>query len=297
MIFFGKQLSIKVLTMRSIADYFHRPAFSLVNKNTTEIRDTAASSSSPLTEPPPSSFLEQIPRETPSDDSPQVSVPETTSTSHLAAPQQSFQSTESAAAQSSLSRSFHASHRIVKGGKEVVISSDGDDTDFSSLDDTEDFLKPKGKQDKDELSAMRTNKALLADTSAPKYKNTIDSLVHDAVGDNEVEANVARVKAAFQSNDDGTAGAGPSTTEAGQGLHEDMLTSTLGDGEDGGGLRRLLDALRRTEALEQDRVWRFFTQDEPLPPAPEFPRDLIAPGTYMDVLRGLFCISNRLHSC
>lgn len=296
--------------MRSITDFFHRPAFSRVNKdhtpeaNATQAKTAATSPSSPLTEPPPSSFLEQISREMHDDvetrpnDKIQVLI---TGTGPQPAPlQQSFQSAESAAGLSSLGGSFQSSQRIIKGGKEVVISSDGEDTDsISSLEDPGELFRPKSQQTQLEVSterqsAMRTDKAFfLAKTSAPKYKNTIDSLVHDAVDDNEIEANVARVKATFvrsQSNDDGIPGAGPyKEAKTKHGLQEDMLTSALGDDEDGIGLQRLLDAVRRTEALEQDRVWRFFAQDENPPPAPEFPRDSFQPGTYMAVLRGLFC--------
>jgi hypothetical protein len=69
-----------------------------------------------------------------------------------------------------------------------------------------------------------------------------------------------------------------------------MLTSALGDNDEGSGLQRLMDAVRRTEALEQDRVWHFFDPDQKLPPAPDFPRHLFPQGTHLAMLRGMIYI-------
>jgi hypothetical protein len=117
-------------------------------------------------------------------------------------------------------------------------------------------------------------------TSPKKYKHTIDSLVYDAVDDNEIEANVARVKARFtQNSPDGN----DSTSSVKKGLNEGVLTSALGEGTDDGiGLQRLLDAVRRTEALDHDRAWRFFDGTQKLPSAPEFPRHIFTSGTHLD---------------
>ncbi|KAJ5092625.1 hypothetical protein NUU61_007495 [Penicillium alfredii] len=287
--------------MRPVTDFFNRPSFSRVNQERTseqKIPEPSASPSSPLTEPPPSSALDPTPPEAPNDPSAQLNTAlwlsaqdNTTNASTL---QQSFQSTESAGL-SSLSESFPASQRIVKGGKEIVISSDGEDTDsVSSLEDPASlFTKkaPQAKQDNpsETKRAMRLDKTYLAQLSAPKnYRNTIDSLVHDAVDDHEIEESVAKVKATFgRSQPAGEHAVGVASEGAGAetGLHEDMLTSALGDNDEGPGLQRLLDAVRRTEALDQDRIWRFFGQAQEVPPAPKFPGELIAPGTYLAALR------------
>jgi hypothetical protein len=106
--------------------------------------------------------------------------------------------------------------------------------------------------------------------------------VTDAVDDNEIEARVAKVKATFAKPQPDN-----NTSTSGEGLHKGMLTSALGDNDEGLGFQRLMDAVRRTEALEQGRIWHFFDQDQRLPLAPDFPRDLFPPGTRLAMLRGM----------
>lgn len=179
----------------------------------------------------------------------------------------------------------------------MVISSDGEDTDsISSLEDPDILFAPRIKKPKkdepaDTKKPTGIDKALIAQLSKPKkYKNSIDSLVNDAADERKMEETVARVKAAFAQE--------PSIVEAplGQGrtqnnaLREEMLTSALGDDEDETDIKRLLDAVRRTEALDQDRVWHFLDRTQLTPAMPEFPRDLFAPGSHLAVLRGLLLL-------
>jgi hypothetical protein len=206
------------------------------------------------------------------------------------APAQSF---ESIPLPSSLNGSFNASQRILKGGKEVVISSDGEDTDCASdLEDPDVLFALDSKAKKAVLpppKRYQPNKSLLAQLSKPKkYKYTIDALVHDAVDDNEMEANVAKAKATFeqlqQTGADGGGGGGGGSKK---GLNEGMLASALGDDTDEGpGLQRLMDAVRRTEALEQNRTWRFFDDGQMTPATPNFPIELFPPCSALAGLRG-----------
>lgn len=203
------------------------------------------------------------------------------------APEQSFQSTGSAAPPSSLG-SFVASQRIVKDGKEVVISSDGEDTDsIASLDDADLLLGPKFRQQKQETKPIRVNKAYLQKPSASKtYKNSLDSLVHAAINDQETEANVAKIRAVFEPNDSRAVSGQDAGTKKKKDIQETALTSALKDPEDENHFRRLMDAVRRTEALDQDRVWHFFDQVQMTPAASVFPRDLFAPDSHLSALRG-----------
>jgi hypothetical protein len=203
------------------------------------------------------------------------------------APDQSV--TESIPLPSSLNSSFNPSQRILKDGKEVVISSDGDDTDsISSLEDPDVLFAPKNipkNAAPPPPNPYQPNKALLAQLSAPrKYKFNLDSLVHDAVDDDEIEANVAKARAHLQQNGvQGGAGASK------KGLNEGVLASALGgDSDDGPSLQRLMDAVRRTEALEQSRNWQFFDQGQLTPSTPHFPFELFPPGSPLAGLRGLF---------
>jgi hypothetical protein len=191
---------------------------------------------------------------------------------------------------SSLNGSFNASQRILKDGQEVVISSDGDDTDsISSLEDPDLLFAPKNKPKNappPPPKKYQPNKALLAQLSATtKYKYTIDSLVHDAVDDDEIEANVAKARATVvELQQNGVQGAAGGSKN---GLNEGMLASALGgDSDQGPGLQRLFDAVRRTEALEQNRTWRFFDYSQMMPATPKFPRKLFPAGSPLAGLTG-----------
>ncbi|KAJ5932105.1 hypothetical protein N7516_006594 [Penicillium verrucosum] len=178
---------------------------------------------------------------------------------------QSFQSIDSATELSSLNESLNESQRIMKDGREVVISSDGEDTDsICSLEDPKSLFAPHSK--KHEFTPAKFTKV----SSPKKYRNCIDSLVHDAVDDNEVEASVARARANYvQKQPDGKE---TGNKPYGTALNETMLISALGQNEDGVGGQRLIGAIRRTDALDHGRAWPFFDCTQTLPPAPNFHR-------------------------
>ena len=207
---------------------------------------------------------------------------------------QNSQNNESALPSSSQNENFLTSQRIVKGGKEVVISSDGEETDsVSSLEDPDILFVQKGKEPQNNAPkvhrAIQPNEALLAQLSAPKsYKNSIDSLVHDAVDDNEIEANVAKARALFATPTSSESNLGNGQVKTKKGLHESLLTSAMGndDEKDESALRRLLDAVRRTDALDRDHVWRFFDPTAPIPAVLEFPTHLVEPGSGLSGLLG-----------
>lgn len=251
--------------------------------------------SSPESSPAPTSAPTPAPASAPATASapvPAVAVEVAPPPAPVSASGQSFQRIASAPLLSSFGSSA-ASQRIVKDGIEVVISSDGEDTDsIASLEDPDVLFAPKNKNPKkfeptDTKKPTGMDKALIAQLSKPKkYKNTIDSLVNDAADERRMEENVARVKAAFaqeQQKEQAVLGKDGAKKNA---LREEILTSALGDDGDGTDFRRLLDAVRRTEALDQDRVWHFLDQTQMTPATPEFPRDLFAPGFHLAVLRG-----------
>jgi hypothetical protein len=259
-----------------------------------------APASSPLSEPPRSSITIDLTQDDNRKNEEDISALSRLDISPLRsasdkrpetfAPDHSFLSTESIPLPSSLNGSFNASQRILKNGQEVVIGSDGDDTDsISSLEDLDVLFAPKNKP-KNALppppKKYQPNKALLAQLSAPtKYKYTIDSLVHDAVDDDEIEANVAKARATVvELQQNGVQGAAGGSKK---GLNEGMLASALGgDSDQGPGLQRLFDAVRRTEALEQNRTWRFFDHSKMAPATPKFPRILFPAGSPLAGLTG-----------
>ncbi|KAJ5824788.1 hypothetical protein N7447_007128 [Penicillium robsamsonii] len=275
--------------MRTIKELlFNKPVFTRADSNSPPKKKEStelATESSPLTEP--SSFVfDQISPESEQDAEAHLSAALYLSTQDtlLQPPtwQQSFQSIDSATRVSSLNESFNGSQRIIKDGKEVVISSDGEDTDsICSLEDPKNLFAPKSKK-KDEFTPPKFPTRI---SSPKKYRHTIDSLVHDAVDDNEVEASVSRARANYAPKELNGEEPGNDPSGTGYALNETMLISALGKNEDGVGGQRLIGAIRRTDALDHGRTWPFFDCTQTLPQAPQFPRDLFAPGTSMDILR------------
>ncbi|KAJ5764625.1 hypothetical protein N7533_003306 [Penicillium manginii] len=244
--------------------------------------DDSLQVSSPLSDPPPSSSISfqgfSAPTPTPIPDSPNgpdaqlhASLSRTLSDNPLrsSAREESFQSTDSTVPPSTLDSS--SSQRIIKGGKEIVISSDGEDTDsISDLDDPSTLFSSTPEPKKEPTK---------------KYKNNIDDIVHDAVDDTEIEAKVAEVKAGLARSNGERATSKPARDNTA--ISERMLSSALGDTqeEDGSGLQRLLNAVRRTEALDHDRVWRFFDQVPTTPARLQFPNGHFPPGSKLAALR------------
>ncbi|KAJ6020392.1 hypothetical protein N7540_005896 [Penicillium herquei] len=178
--------------------------------------------------------------------------------------------------QPSLNESFQGSLRVTRRGQEVVISSDGEESDDSLDEDPLLSLMPKSG-----LSRPSVVIPVLRPTlPVPgKYKNTIDSLLQDAQKDVETEKKVAQAKAGFHTQRNNTENAG---------LHEKILTSALEDKDDddgGMGAQRVIEAVRRTEALDEDMTWRFLDQTQNILAALEFPRDLFHPGSSLGALR------------
>ncbi|EHA25545.1 hypothetical protein ASPNIDRAFT_211385, partial [Aspergillus niger ATCC 1015] len=149
------------------------------------------------------------------------------------------------------------------------------------------------------LNGAKSNNRSRFPVKVPKYSNTLDSLVVQAVDDNETEAGIAKLKAAFEKEDMRKNGKQDdvkhSTHLPTTQLNEDTLASALGDQDDEMGLRRLLDAVRRTEALDLEKSWHFFDYKSELPPAVDFPKECIDQDGFMFRLRVsvLNCFAER----
>ncbi|KAL4786020.1 hypothetical protein BJX76DRAFT_148052 [Aspergillus varians] len=295
---------------RKITNYFRCPNFALAAQDTSRsdsLGEDPAPQSSPLTE------LSQLPSDftipdTPNGPSSQLNrslllstgdPTDNDTTDHDPAPQSSFQSVGTGT-------SFSSSQRILKKGKEVVISSDGDESDsVGSLESPDDllarFLGPKtpktpatpttseahtGDDEKTTRHTLKTLKPRSVSrfqSAPPTYKNSLENLVMQAVSDNETEAGIARLKASLKVESDRKPLSG---AHKASNLNEGVLASAIDDGaDDSMGFQRLLNAVRRTEAFDLGKSWSFFDLNTPLPPAPEFPRECVCPGTYLGVLR------------
>lgn len=216
-----------------------------------------------------------------------------------------------AGASASASASFDHSQRIVKNGREVVISSDGEDTDSVGSLDLEapdamftKFAKPSavtspGPKD-DDVFAPRATRSSDSKTgrfgkskkTSKVYRNTIDTLVTQAVDDNETEAGIAKLKATLERDRalreaDANGFDQASGLDEVSGLDEGVLTSALVDEQDGEmEMRRLLDAVRRTEAFDLEMIWTFFDYGRGVAPMLDFPRKSVSKKTYESALTG-----------
>ncbi|KAJ9210919.1 hypothetical protein DTO166G4_7505 [Paecilomyces variotii] len=306
----------------NIMDFFKRsriPQVENVEQNNdpkspeTAQKDTVHTSSSPLSDPPSSLLLKSSPSQS-SGSGPDSqlkrslirSIPQPANGDDTG--QQASRSA-SAAPDSFMNGSFDSSQRIVKNGREIVTNSDGEDTDsIASLESPEDFFnklsaptEPKEDAEtmnKDGTRNLRSTRGQLKRNTmdnffaqkipTPKYKHTLDTLVTDAVDDDETEAGVAKIKSAFDSSKKASRASDSLAAHDGDrnmGIHEDVLASAVGEGDDKPGLQRLLDAVRRTEAFDQEKIWSFFEKEIPIPSPPKFPRDSILPGTRQAALR------------
>ncbi|KAL4924741.1 uncharacterized protein BDV17DRAFT_295108 [Aspergillus undulatus] len=282
---------------RKTTSWFKKPEFALGAED--------ATSESPAEDPAPqSSPLTDLPQISPSDittpDKPDGPSSQLKRSLICAAEnlvddtpvlQSSFQSAGTGA-------SFSSSQRTIKKGKEVVISSDGDESDSTgSIEDADGLLaqfltpaKPTVPSDSetntgdDAKATLRSGKIAKPRSilSAPKvYKNSLNNLVMQTVSDNETEAGIARLKASIEAD-----AARKNAPQKASKLHEGVLASAIDDGNnDSAGVQRILDAVRRTEAFDLGKSWSFFDLQTQLPPAPDFPRDCVCPGTYFAILR------------
>jgi hypothetical protein len=285
---------------RTIKDYFKRPSFV---QNSKYIQP----SSSPLSDPPsdfPSHFAssQQLPE-------PHVEPQrkDTPSPDHSAQP--SHGSNGTFRRSSSLGGSFNSSQRIVKNGQEMVIDSDADSLDsVESLEAADELLNKfldftskkrdmEGNRGPSSKLGTRKNKnplnfRAMSESQGRKYKFSMESLVTRAVNDDEAEASVAKAKALLHGDNKTTSTlhSGSQTEITAPNLHEDVLASALATDDQETDLQRLLNAVKRTEAFEQEKSWSFFG-DRLSQEAPEFPRDSIDPSSSESFLRGRTFVS------
>ncbi|KAL1970382.1 hypothetical protein VTN77DRAFT_5542 [Rasamsonia byssochlamydoides] len=321
---------------RTIMDYFRRPPFPLRqdepvqndSKSSSDPDPTPAADqpSSPLSDPP--SSLPSHRASSQSIDSPALQLRESllsavNESAHNDPAQQSFGNNAGMHRSSSFGGSFNSSQRIIKNGQEIVTGSDGEDTDsIESLESPEEllkmFTKPATPADQKKDSEAKTidsertlrprqttarntiDRVFMPQVPTPKYKFTLEDLVTHAVDDEEAEAGVAKAKAALESSrkEGKEAPNGTSSRERGKSadIREDVLTSALAEERDETDLQRLLNAVRRTEAFDQDKSWSFFSDQATTPSPPEFPRDSILPSSREAFLREPASRERAFHS-
>lgn len=206
-----------------------------------------------------------------------------------------------------------STQRVVKNGQVIIRSSDDEDSASSaSLDDLADLLgrrepspsssplpeqsPPKIEPKEERNLRSRSKGARISMTKAgstalpsvTSYKFSLDSLVTDTVDDNEVEAGVAKARSTFNALQEGN-GEASSGSNSNKELNEDVLASVVDQEEEGAGFKRLLNAVRRTEALNQEKTWSFFSRRTSLQgrsPCEDFPCHAIKSTGWESVLKG-----------
>lgn len=180
-----------------------------------------------------------------------------------------------------------SSQQVVHNGQTVAVrGSDEEDEDSdSSLEDLDDLLgrrkepltssssppsidgkeqtydlqswigrPPKKKQDpiigKDVFSRFRTGE--------PKYKHALDSLLADHLDSEEIEANVGKLRRRYEVDEQSerVRESGKADNDLDSTLLE-SVTNGVND-EESVSVSRLLEAVKRTEALNGEKTWSFF---------------------------------------
>lgn len=308
------------MSYRKVTDFFKPPAYSISNsRKHSGSNANSASNDGSLSAPEFSHHLDRSSSPPTKHNSSDLQLFDSLAHSVKDAskgdnPERSYQSTE--AATDNPTFESNSSHRVVRHGKEMVISSDGEDTEsIASLADPDELFKeitrPNGiktesdkqqenhAEDTESRPRRKTRNVEIdsyASTNdpAPKYKFTLDSLVSNAADDREVEAQVAELKSTLAKpvpTNRLESALGASTGDAGKRkeLQKHLLTSALDDGSDEVEVQRLYDAIQRTEAFDHEKTWNFFDDSIDLPP-PEFPLASVAPTTYVSVLRGWYLV-------
>jgi hypothetical protein len=308
---------------RTIKDYFKRPAYALPPPS---VNIPALSQpSSPLSDPP-----SDLPSHFPSSQQlPDPVEPQTNSNAHgSGSPHRTVPSYNgdytSFRPSSSLNTSFNSSQRIVKNGKEIVIDSEAESASSEELEDPDELLKrflgkassptPKKLPESRDVKPNTTSKLpnrkrhefrsfrAKVGLDEKKYKFSLESLVQRSVDDDEIEMNVAKAKAIIDSqNQKISASVNGSNTRSGlSNLREDILASGLSTDNSDSDFKRLLNAVKRTEALEQGKSWLFFGDSSKKQELLKFPRDSILASSREAFLRGRiklschsFCLANK----
>ncbi|KAE8146624.1 hypothetical protein BDV25DRAFT_47501 [Aspergillus avenaceus] len=291
-----------------IKQFFKRPAFAATNEDVPAEAPGATADtnprSSPVTESSPTCVSKEASPPTPDGAALQLKQSLLNSvevTSEASQSQENSHNDDAIASDPPLPSSF-LSQRIVKNGKEVVISSDGEESDTGDILENPDslflsFVQPTDTSANEEAdNSARTlrprsskedvkpSKSSSSRASARTYKHTMDSLVTQAIDDNETENTIAKIRASFdeqKSRKEDFSGSDGNNRQ----LHEGILTSAFDEDHDETGLRRLLDAVRRTEAFDIEKSWFFLEHGKDMAPPPAFPRGCINSKSYISVLR------------
>ncbi|KAK5288551.1 hypothetical protein LTR16_003325 [Cryomyces antarcticus] len=205
-----------------------------------------------------------------------------------------------------------SSRRVIHHGLMAVKSSDSEDVNSdSSLEDLDEIIvrnrttlpsPPETTPHTNTPIATKYNyvtssgaaRSTLQLPSPPetKYKFSLNSLVAQSKKHTAAEARITKAKALLELSD-GTDtpeldDAGVVRDGSGANDMEERLTAAVGgDGQEDDTAQRVLQAVKRTEGLLQEKVWHFFNEGERNEKSCEpFPRDSLAMAGWTTVLKG-----------
>ena len=228
---------------------------------------------------------------------------------------------------SSFASGLTSSQRITRNGQVVVTNSDGESESDTSLYDIDELLmgtnrsieaspsteiplpplrsgartRQRGREEalhqaKMEISADMAQRSKPQPASS-KYKFSIGSLIAQVEKEDVAEAGALQARLAVGVMDEQKRARDArlvSVKKEEDMIQEGLFTSLIGYKNDNDGIDRLMQAIKRTEALYQDKTWLFFDvtfQDpqEPLRPFPSMPsRFLNILGSIYSQLRNIF---------
>lgn len=113
------------------------------------------------------------------------------------------------------------------------------------------------------------------------YQFSLDTLVSDTIREKQTDNSVAMAKQSITKLE---ADGRPMT----KGADKAALMSAVEDKSDAAAVRRLRDAVDRTEAFEQAKDWTFFLDQVVVTENLEFPVEFFDPESWEGVLRGIF---------
>ena len=190
-----------------------------------------------------------------------------------------------------------SSQRVVRHGEVMIRNSDDESDSDSSLEDLSDLLRPKtqadpasssplteissptpsidDQQSREERSRTRQQTKATVDKNVPtnrskappppRYRFDLGTLVQRSAKQEDCEAGINKARMALDSIEQNVltnASSHPYDKHGDQQIDTGLIDSAFKGSEDANGVKKLMMALQRTEALQKEKSWSFFDSEE-----------------------------------
>lgn len=257
------------------------------------------------------------------EESPSSPTPAHSPTRLSSAPQDETKSLPPTSSLSSLpplsqSTASSGSKRVVKNGVQIVRTSDSEDEDSDSSLEELSVMIARRKPVSDEVTAAtppavtpletvqdesrrstrgrnsladsvtKTRRLPTSELPEPKYRFSLNNLVLLSNEAAAAEARVAAAKAKLDSTIDGArdGSVAVENVNSEETLDRELMAAAAEVGEDESRTRRLLQAMDRTDTLQQEPLWHFFKEHGEGPLRPPFPKEALPLHGWLGMLRG-----------